>query len=96
MLTIESNDDGTIEVWQFDVASRHSMRVRTQPDKLATTLPRDVLVMARKLVNELDRVLPKEPIHTLLWVSDKPANDDSTALADGEPSSVDAGRLERV
>jgi hypothetical protein len=96
MLTIESNDDGTIEVWQFDVSTKHSMRVRTQPDKLATTLPRDVLVMARKLVNELDRVLPKEPIHTLLWVSDKPVNDDSTALADGEPSSVAAGRLEHV
>ena len=96
MLTIESNDDGTIEVWQFDVASRHSMRVRTQPGKLATTLPRDVLVMARKLVNELDRVLPKEPIHTLLWVSDKSVNDDSTALADGESSPVVDDRLERV
>jgi hypothetical protein len=55
MLTIEKKDNGTVEVWQFDYESKHSVRVCTQPDKLASTLPRDVLVMVRKLVNELDR-----------------------------------------
>jgi hypothetical protein len=97
MLTIEKKDNGTVEVWQFDYESKHSVRVCTQPDKLASTLPRDVLVMVRKLVNELDRLLPKESV--LMWTSvpGRTVTKGSTSLAYNNESSPAADDcLERV
>jgi hypothetical protein len=70
MLKIEKNNDGTIEVWLYDHASSTSIRICTHPDELASTLPRDVLRVVRELVNEMDRILPQEPIEAWTVVPD--------------------------
>lgn len=96
MLKIEKNNDGTVEVWLYDHNSSTSIRVCTPPDKLATTLPRDVLVMVRKLVNELDRLLPKEPVLTWTMDSVDTVTEGLTSLADNESPPAADNRLERV
>jgi hypothetical protein len=61
MLEITKNNDGTIKVWLYDYETNLSVSVCTPPDKLAATLPRDVLAMVRELVIELENLLPLEP-----------------------------------
>jgi len=96
MITVEKKNDGTIEVWHYESDINHSVRVCTHPDKLAATLPRDELVMIRKLVNELDRLLPKEPVLTWTMDSVDTAPVDSTLTINKELSPAADGRLERV
>tara|TARA_B100000949_G_C13905394_1_gene294556 strand:+ start:59 stop:475 length:417 start_codon:yes stop_codon:yes gene_type:complete len=95
MLTIEKRNDDAVEVWHYESDTNHSVRVCTRSDKLAATLPRDVLVMVRKLVNELDRVLPKEPV--LQWTADlDDASLDSALLAGTGSSPAADDRLKCV
>ena len=97
MLTIEKNIDGTIEVWHHEVEPKLNVRVCTHPDKLATTLPRGELKMVRKLVDELDELLPKGS--ELLWTEvpgQTVIKNSDGSLAYNNPSSAADGRLERV
>jgi hypothetical protein len=97
MLTIEKRNDDAVEVWHYESGTNHSVRVCTRSDKLASTLPRDVLVMVRKLVNELDRVLPKES--ELLWTTvpgHTVAKDSDGSLTYNESSPAADDRLKCV
>jgi len=86
MLQIEQKNDGTIDVWHCDTKNNLSVRVCTRPYKLATTLPRDELVLVRKLVNELDRLLPEEPVPTQTVNPRDTASVDVDSLTDHESS----------
>lgn len=96
MLTIEKNDDGTIEVWHHVMEPKLNVRVCTYPDKLAATLPRDELELVRELVNELDAVLPNEPVVSLTMDSVDTASVDSMAFTNNESHPAADDRLERV
>jgi len=96
MLIIEKNEDGTVDVWHHVTKPKLNVRVCTRPDKLAATLPRDVLVMVRELVNELDAALPKEPVEPLAMDSVDTASVDSMAFTDNESHPAADDRLERV
>jgi len=57
MLSVKQKYDGRMKISTYDLDGTFSFRVCAQPDKIAPTLPRDVLVEIRELVDGMNRIL---------------------------------------